>query len=233
MMKIILQEDVPNLGVVGDLVSVRDGYGRNYLIPQGKAVFASVRSMRELDHQQRLAAHRRKEATAAAELGRRKIESLSVCLSAKVAQAHASESGEGAQEKLQKLFGSITTRDLAAVIADSGVNVDHRRIALSEPIRAVGKYSATIRLDGGVSATLPFWVIPEGATDVDSEKRRVEAAQEAVRREREAQVAAQRAAAAAALLRDKERQKAAEVAAAAAATEGQGGEGASETTTES
>ena len=59
MMKIILREDVPNLGVVGDMVSVRDGYGRNYLIPQGKAVFASVKSIAQLEHQKRLAADRK------------------------------------------------------------------------------------------------------------------------------------------------------------------------------
>jgi large subunit ribosomal protein L9 len=215
MMRIILQEDVPNLGVVGDLVSVRDGYGRNYLIPQGKAVFASVRSVKELEHQQRLAAHRRKQATAAAELNRRKIESLSVCMQAKVAPPQMGDDGAPIVEKLQKLFGSITHRDIAGVLSNSDVKIDHRRIAINEPVRTVGKYIATIRLDGGVSAMLPFWVIPEGSGDVESEKKRVEAAQEAYRKEREALLAAERAAAAAAekeRLRQLEAKKAAETA---------------------
>src|SRR5690349_1287580 len=186
MMKVILQEDVSNLGVVGDLVTVRDGYGRNYLIPEGKAVFASVRSIHELDHQQRLAAHRRKQVTASAEINRRKIETLSVVLAAKIAPPQMGDDGHPIIEKLQKLFGSITHKDIANVLGMSDVKVDHRRIGLSEHVRTVGKYVATIRLDGGVVATLPFWVIPEGSSDVESEKKRVEAAQEAARKEREA-----------------------------------------------
>lgn len=223
MMKIILQEDVPGLGVVGDLVSVRDGYGRNYLLPEGKAIFASVRSIRELEHQRRLAAHRRKQATAAGELNRRRIESLAICMQAKVAPPQIGEDGQPILEKLQKLFGSITTRDLSQVLADSDAKVDHRRITISEPVRTVGKYVATIRLDGGITATLPFWVIPEGAADAESEKRRVEAAQEAARKEREAQLAAERAALAAA---EKERLRKLEQAKAEA--EAAGGEAPSE-----
>jgi large subunit ribosomal protein L9 len=213
MMKVILQEDVANLGVVGDLVSVRDGYGRNYLIPQGKAVFASVRSIHELEHQKRLAAHRRKQATAAAELSRRRIEGLSVVMQAKVAPPQLGDDGQAIVEKLQKLFGSITTRDISNFLAASDVKIDHRRVVLSEPVRTVGKYVATIRLDGGVSATLPFWVIPDGAGDIESEKKRVEAAQETYRKEREAALAAEKAAAAAAekeRLRQLEAKKAAE-----------------------
>lgn len=219
MMKVILQEDVANLGVVGDLVTVRDGYGRNYLIPQGKAVFASVRSMHELQHQQRLASHRRKQATAAAEINRRRIESLSVVLAAKIAPPQMSDEGQPIVEKLQKLFGSITHRDIANVLSGSEVKVDHRRITLSEHIRTVGRYTAIVRLDGGINATLPFWVIPEGASDVEAEKKRVEAAQESARKEREALLAAEKAAAIAAekeRLRLLEAKKAAEEAAAAA-----------------
>jgi large subunit ribosomal protein L9 len=215
MMKIILQEDVPNLGVVGDLVTVRDGYGRNFLIPQGKAVFASVRSIHELEHQKRLAAHRRKQATAAAELARRRIEGLMVVMQAKVAPPQMGDDGHPIQEKLQKLFGSITTRDISNFLAASDVKIDHRRVALNEPVRTVGKYIATIRLDGGVSAGLPFWVIPEGTGDIEAEKKRVEAAQEAHRKEREALLAAEKAAQAAAekeRLRQLEAKKAAEAA---------------------
>jgi large subunit ribosomal protein L9 len=219
MMRVILQEDVAGLGVVGDLVNVRDGYGRNYLIPQGKAVFASVRSVNELEHQKRLASHRRKQATAAAEIGRRKIESLSVVMQAKVAPPQMGDDGQPIIEKLQKLFGSITNRDVAQVLSGSDVKVDHRRISINEKVSTVGKYIATVRLDGGIAASLPFWVIPEGAGDVESEKKRVEAAQEAYRKEREAALAAEKAAAAAAekeRLRQLEAKKAAEGAAAEA-----------------
>ncbi len=185
MMKIILTEDVPHLGVVGDLVTVRDGYGRNYLIPQGKAVFASVRSMAELDHQKRIAQHRRAQATEQAEKDKAVIEGLSVCMSAKVAPPQLGDDGEPIEEKLPKLFGSITNRDIAKVLRDSDIKVEHRRVALPEPVRTVGKFNARVRLDGGVIAVLPFWVIPEGAEDVEAEKERVELAQEAARIEAE------------------------------------------------
>lgn len=198
MMKIILQEDVANLGVVGDLVTVRDGYGRNYLIPQGKAVFASVRSMKELEHQKRLAAHKRQLATAEAEAAKGVIQKLSVTMQARVAPPQIGEDGKPIVEKLQKLFGTITNRDIARVLADSKIKVDHRRITLKETIRTVGRYAARVRLDGGVETDLSFWVIPEGAADVDAEKKRVEAAQESYKKE-QAEAAAAAAAAAAAL----------------------------------
>ncbi len=185
MMKVILTEDVPSLGVVGDLVTVRDGYGRNFLIPQGKAVFASVRSVAELDHQKRLAQHHRAQATAQAEKDKRHIEGLSVCMSAKVAPPQLNDEGEPIEERLQKLFGSITNRDIAKVLRDSKVKIEHRRVSLPAPVRTVGKFSARVRLDGGVVAILPFWVIPEDVADVEVEKKRVEAAQEAARKEAE------------------------------------------------
>ncbi|MBK8014367.1 MAG: 50S ribosomal protein L9 [Deltaproteobacteria bacterium] len=190
MMQIILREDVPNLGVVGELVAVRDGYARNFLIPQGKAVFASVRSIRELEHQKRLAAHRRLQATTQAQSDKQRIEGLSICLQAKVAQA-LGEEAEVAPTTLQKLFGSIGARDIARVLGDLGVKADHRRVTLSEPVRTVGKFAAQVRLEGGVVAKLPFWVITEGATDIEAEKRRVEAAQEAARKQRASELEAE------------------------------------------
>src|SRR5688572_15005881 len=137
MMKVILKEDVPNLGVVGDLVRVRDGYGRNFLIPEGKADLASARSIRELDHQKRLASHHRAKATAQAGSDRGKIEGLSVVMSAKVAVALGEQVKE---DSLQRLFGTITSRDLARVLEGAGVTVDHRRISFSDPVRTVGKF---------------------------------------------------------------------------------------------
>jgi large subunit ribosomal protein L9 len=195
MMNIILQEDVPNLGVVGDLVRVKDGYARNYLIPQGKAVFASVKSIRELQHQRRLADHRRVQATAEAELARRKIENLSITLEAKVAPPQLDENGDPILERLMKLFGSITNRDIARVLRDSDVQVEHRRITLAQPVRTVGKFTAKVRLDGGIVATLPFWVVPEGTEDVEAAKVMVEEGQKA---EAEAEEKARREAEAAA-----------------------------------
>lgn len=195
MMKVILREDVPNLGTVGDLVRVRDGYGRNFLIPQGKAELASSSSIKMLEHQKRLAAHNRAKATAQAGTDKQKIEGLSVVMNARVAQALGEQVKE---DTLQKLFGTITARDIGRVINEAGVTVDHRRITLTEPVRTVGKFTAKIRLDGGVVAALPIWVLPEGTTDVEAEKKRVEAAQESAKKHAAEAAAAERAKAAAA-----------------------------------
>jgi large subunit ribosomal protein L9 len=217
-MRIILREDVPNLGVVGDLVTVRDGYARNFLIPEGKASFASVKSIRELDHQKRLAAHQRKKATAAANIAKDRIESLSVVLQAKVAPPLLGDDGMPVHELVQRLFGSITNRDIAHILKDSGVEIGgHRRITVSEHVRTVGKYEAAIRLDGGIIANLPFWVIPEGATDIESEKRRVEEAQVKAREE-EKRVIAEEQAKQAALVAEAEAAAKARAEAAAAAS---------------
>ncbi len=214
MMKVILREDVPNLGVVGDMVTVRDGYGRNYLIPQGKAIFASVKSIAQLDHQKRLAAHHRQQATKDAEVGKNKIEALSVVMQAKVAPPQLDDEGEPILETLQKLFGTITTRDIARVVSDSGVKVDHRRVTITTPVRTVGKFAASIRLDGGIVAKLPFWVVPQGSTDLEGDKQRVEQAQIDAKREAEEARAAEAAKLAAA--------RAAADAEANAAAEGEG-----------
>lgn len=228
MMKVILQEDVSNLGVVGDLVNVRDGYARNFLIPNGMAIFASNRSVRQLEHQKRLAQHKRKLAQVQAEDHKKKIEGLSICMSAKVAAAAIGEDGKPVQERLPKLYGSITNRDVAGVLKGLGVEVDARRIQLSDVVRTVGKFAATVRLDGGIVAKIPFWVIAEGVPDVEAEKKRVEAAQEAVKKEaeeaaaREAKLAAQAAQAAKAEAQETAA-KAAEGEAAPA--EAEGGEG--------
>lgn len=189
MMRVILQEDVPNLGVVGDLVQVKDGYARNFLIPKGKAVFASVRSVNELDHQKRLASHRREQATAEAQQSKTKIEQLSVAVTAKIAPPQLDDEGEAILETLPKLFGSVTNRDIARVLGEQGIKVDRHRVAIDSPIRTLGKFSASIRLDGGISASLPIWVIPEGAEDVETAKRDVEDRQHAA--EAEAEAAAQ------------------------------------------
>lgn len=206
MMKLILKEDVPHLGVVGDLVTVRDGYGRNYLIPLKKAVLASSRSVSELEHQKRVAAHHRQKATAQAQVDKKAIEGLSITMSAKVAAAPVVD-GEVNTEVLQKLFGSITTRDLANALANIGTKIDHKRISFSENVRTVGKFTASVRLDGGVSAKVPFWVIPEGAADVEAEKKRVEAAQERSRKQAEEALAAERAKAAALAAQEREKAK--------------------------
>lgn len=185
-MRVILQEDIPSLGVVGDLVSVKDGYARNFLIPKGKAVFASVRSVNELDHQKRLAAHRREQATAEAQQSKTSIEKMSIAISAKTAPPQLDDEGNPIEETVPKLFGSVTNRDLAKVLSEQGVKVDRHRVTLAQSVRSLGKFKASVRLDGGIVATLPFWVIPEGSSDVEAAKQDVEARQAKAQAEAEA-----------------------------------------------
>ena len=181
MMNVILREDVPHLGVVGDLVTVKDGYGRNFLIPQRKAELASPRSVKELTHQKRLAAHNREKATVQAETDKTKIEQLVVVITAKTAPAPLNENGEPVEVLLPKLFGAVTNRSLTGILKESGFDVDHRKVTLPDHSRVttVGKFTCDVRLNGGVVAKLPFWVVPEGSEDVDAEKAKVEAAQKA------------------------------------------------------
>jgi large subunit ribosomal protein L9 len=146
MMQIILTQDVDNLGKAGELVSVRPGYGRNYLVPRGMAVSATVRNKNRLDHEKTLIERRvAKERASATEIAAR--------LNAMTLQF---ERNVGEDEKL---FGSVTNRDIAEQLKRAGVEIDHRTIQLEQSIKALGKYEVPVRLAAGVIATLKFWVV--------------------------------------------------------------------------
>lgn len=186
MMNVILQEDIPALGVVGDLIRVKDGYARNFLIPKGKAVFASERSVNELEHQKRLAQHRREQATAASREAKTRIEGMAIAIPVKVAPPQLNDEGHPIEETLPKLFGSVTNRDLAKVLTENEIRVDRHRVTIAAPVRTVGRFSAVVRLDGNVNADLSFWVIPEGSEDIEAAKKDVESRQTKAREEAEA-----------------------------------------------
>lgn len=147
-MEVILRADVTHLGKAGEIVAVRDGYARNFLIPRGLAYQATTGNKRRVEvervrRDERLATQRT-EAEGLAE----KLASLSLTFTARA--------GEG-----EKLFGSITAADIAAKLAEEGYEVDKRRVALEEPIRMIGIYKVPIRLDGGVVAEVRVWVVKE------------------------------------------------------------------------
>jgi large subunit ribosomal protein L9 len=148
--QIILNEDLPNLGRPGDVVRVRAGYARNYLLPRKLAVEANPRNLRAFEHQKRLAMVRREALRTQAMSEKEKIENLQLTLT-----AHAGEEG--------KLFGSVTNLDLERALHQQGCAIDRRRILLAEPIKQLGDYSVTIRLQREVDATLKFSVT--AATD--------------------------------------------------------------------
>ena len=145
-MQVILTQDVDNLGKAGELVSVRPGYGRNYLVPRGLAVTATVRNKNRLDHEKALIERRvAKERANANEIATR-INGMTLQFERNV--------GED-----EKLFGSVTNRDIADQLKRANVEIDHRWVHLDQPIKALGKYEVPIRLAAGVNATLKFWVV--------------------------------------------------------------------------
>jgi large subunit ribosomal protein L9 len=145
-MQVILTQDVNNLGKAGELVSVRPGYGRNYLVPRGLAVTATVTNKQRLEHEKAVIERRvTKERATATELAGR-INGMTLQFERMV--------GED-----EKLFGSVTNRDIAEQLKRANLDLDHRWIALDQPIKALGKYEVPVRLAAGVVATLKFWVV--------------------------------------------------------------------------
>ncbi len=147
-MEVILMEDIPELGKIGDVVKVKDGYGRNYLIPAKKAIRATTRNLKRLQHEKQLAQHRIQKAHQNAEALKEKISNL-VCVIKKA----AGDTG--------KLFGSVTSMEIEAYLKEHGVPVDKKQIHLEEPIKSVGSFEVPIRLMEGVTATLKLEVEAE------------------------------------------------------------------------
>ena len=145
-MQVILREDVPNLGKGGDLVSVRPGYGRNYLIPQGKAVLATRKNVTQLEHEKRLIAARNAKLLKDAQSIAERLAAVELTVQR--------QAGEG-----DKLFGSVTTRDIESALADKGVAIDRKRIVLDEPIKTVGMFTIDIRLAKDVVGKVKLWVV--------------------------------------------------------------------------
>ncbi len=149
-MKVILLNDVKNLGSEGDVVSVKNGYGRNWLIPQGLAQMATPGVVRALEDQMRQQARRRAQERNNAEEIRNQLESVVVKVEAKV----------GAENRI---FGTITPQQVALGLALQGFNIDRRTITLNEDIKVLGEYKATIKLHTEVHAELGVHVVPAGS----------------------------------------------------------------------
>jgi large subunit ribosomal protein L9 len=143
--QLILSEDVPNLGHPGDVVKVRAGYARNYLLPRKLAVEANPRNLREFEHQKRIAMLKREALKGQALSLKEKLEALQLTLGARTGE-------EG------KLFGSVTNLDLERALREQGFEIDRRRILLGEPIKQLGSYTVAVRLQPEVEATVKFTV---------------------------------------------------------------------------
>ncbi len=150
-MEIILLEKIRNLGILGDKVKVKPGFARNYLIPQGKAVYATAANLAKFEQRraelEKLAAERHQKAL--------ERQQTFQALPAVIMAAKAGEEG--------KLFGSISARDIADAINKAGVSVERREVSLPEgALRMVGEYDIAIELESGVTATVKVKIVGEG-----------------------------------------------------------------------
>ncbi len=147
--EVILREDVPNLGAIGQVVRVRPGYARNYLFPRGLAVEASRKNMAELEHQKRVIAVKAERDRKTAEGVAAKLEGVSVTV-----RARAGDDG--------RLFGSVTNIDVERLLAAKGHTVDRRRILLEEPIKQLGTFPVAVQVGRDIRATIQVIVEAEG-----------------------------------------------------------------------
>jgi large subunit ribosomal protein L9 len=147
-MEIILKEDIINLGYKDDIVTVKNGYGRNYLIPTKKAVIASESAKKILAENKKQQAHKQAKIKQDAETLAAKLGKVALTIAMKV-----SDTGT--------VFGSVGNIQIAEALAKQGLEVDRKLISVSEPVKAVGNYTATIRLHREVSVDVPFEVVAE------------------------------------------------------------------------
>lgn len=145
-MKVILQDDVNNLGSTGDVVDVADGYGRNYLLPRQLAVLADERNSRKLAHQQRMAAAKQARLLAAARELAGKVSGTAVTIKR---QAMTED----------KIHGSVTNLDIAEALAAQGIEIDRKQIILPEPIKTIGVSQVPVRILKDVEAQVKVYVI--------------------------------------------------------------------------
>jgi len=140
-MKVILKEDVKNLGTIGSAVNVTDGYGRNYLIPRNLAVEASPKTIKKFEHEKKIILEKVKKTKKAAEELAGRLSAMTLHI-----EVNAGED--------DKLFGSVTSMDIADILLKQGIEIDKRRIILDEPVKRLGNYNIHIKLHPEVTVSL-------------------------------------------------------------------------------
>ena len=144
-MEVILREPVNGLGEEGEIVKVKPGYARNYLIPGGMASLTSSKDAHKVDHQRRVLADKRKRQMKTLTDLAEKISSMEIRIPVRTGEE-------------DRVFGSVTNADIANALAKEGIDVDRRKINIDESIRALGVYTVPVRLSGDVTAELKVWV---------------------------------------------------------------------------
>jgi len=150
-MKVILQETVEGLGHVGDLLDVSDGFARNYLLPRRKALEASSRNVKALEHAKRVTSEKARKEKLQVEAFAKKISAVSLTVMAQVG-------------KDDKMFGSVTVKDIVEGLAEHGFEVDRRKVQLAQPIKELGTFTVPVKLHRDVTASLSVNVVKKQET---------------------------------------------------------------------
>ncbi|MGD8862361.1 MAG: 50S ribosomal protein L9 [Myxococcales bacterium] len=148
--QVILRQDVDKLGDAGEVVRVRPGYARNFLLPRGMAVLATSGNMKQVEHERRIAQLKTDKLRKIAQGAAAQIEGLTIEIAMRV--------GEG-----EKLYGSVTSRDIADALSERGIEVDRKRLALDETIKTAGPHDVMLKLGHDVTARFKVVVVPAAA----------------------------------------------------------------------
>jgi large subunit ribosomal protein L9 len=158
-MKVILKEDVDNLGTIGTVVQVSNGYGRNFLIPRNLAVEANPKNIKKFEHEKKIILEKAKKVKSKHEEAADKLSEIILRV-----EANAGEDG--------KLFGSVTSMDISEALSKQGMEVDKRKIVLpEEAIKRLGEYTVQIKLHPEISASIKLEVLPAGTAETPSKEK--------------------------------------------------------------
>ncbi len=158
-MKIILKKDVIGLGYKDEVLTVKDGYGRNYLLPQGYAVLATEKALKCLAEELKQRAHKIAKIKADAEAQAAKFEGVSLTITAKISEG-------------KNIYGSVGPKEIAAALAEKGIEVDSKLISM-KAAKAIGNYEAVARFHREVAVTIPVAVVGEGGEAVEAPAKEV------------------------------------------------------------
>lgn len=147
-MKIILRSDYESLGTAGEVVTVKNGFARNFLIPKGYAVLATPKNMKLLEDERKRADRDEKKKLEEAQTLSAELEKLSITATVAVGEE-------------DKVFGSVTAQDIAALLKEKDFEIDKRKILLDEPIKALGVYNVPVKVHSDVEAVVRVWVVKE------------------------------------------------------------------------
>ncbi len=145
-MKVILKDDVKNVGNMGDIVKVADGYARNYLVPRGLAVEASTKNVKSVEHEKRIIQEKSKKIKNSAQDFSDRLSKVTL-----VMKANAGEEG--------KLFGSVTTMDIAEALKNEGFDIDKKKISLDEPIKTLGDHTVNVKIHPEITTNVTVQVV--------------------------------------------------------------------------